>query len=133
MAPEQAAGDPIDQRADLHALGCVAYELLTGAPPFTRDTAQALLAAHLADEPAPITRHRPDTPRALADLVMRLLAKRRTERPSSADEVLALLDTLGAADLKPEARRPAAPRRWIAGVALAVGLVGTAIVATRRL
>src|SRR3954447_22161560 len=111
MAPEQAAGDPIDHRADLYALGCVAYELLTGAPPFTGYTAQALLAAHLADEPAPITRHRPDTPRALADLVMRLLAKKRTERPSSADEVLVHLDTLRTADLEPAAPRPALPRR----------------------
>ena len=58
MAPEQAAGDPIDHRADLYALGCVAYELLAGSPPFTGDTAQALLAAHLADVPEPITRRR---------------------------------------------------------------------------
>ena len=64
MAPEQAAGDPIDHRADLYALGCVAYELLAGSPPFTGDTAQALLAAHLADEPEPITRRRAGIPRA---------------------------------------------------------------------
>ena len=93
MAPEQAAGDPIDHRADLYALGCVAYELLAGSPPFTGDTAQALPrrppgGRARAGHPAAT-----GTPRALADLVMRLLAKRRAERPSSADEVLALLDT----------------------------------------
>jgi serine/threonine-protein kinase len=133
MAPEQAAGDPIDHRADLYALGCVAYELLAGSPPFTGDTAQALLAAHLADEPEPVTRRRPETPRALADLVMRLLAKRRGERPSSADEVLALLDTLRTADLEPAAPRSATPRRWMTGAALAAALTGIAVVATRRI
>ncbi len=134
MAPEQAAGDPIDHRADLYALGCVAYELLGGSPPFTGDTAQALLAAHLADEPESITRRRQGIPRALAELVMRLLAKRRAERPSSADEVLAVLDTLRTADLEPAVGGPVRPlRRWIPGAALAAALASTAVVATRRL
>jgi eukaryotic-like serine/threonine-protein kinase len=134
MAPEQAAGDPIDHRADLYALGCVAYELLAGSPPFARDTAQALLAAHLADEPEPITRRRAGTPRALAELVMRLLAKRRAERPGSADEVLSVLDTLRTADLEPAVGEPKRRlRRWIPAAALAIALVGTALVATRRL
>ena len=65
------------------------------------DTAQALLAAHLADVPEPVTRRRAGIPRALAELVMRLLAKRRSERPASADEVLSVLDTLRTADLEP--------------------------------
>lgn len=133
MAPEQAAGDPIDHRADLYALGCVGYELLAGSPPFTGDTAQALLAAHLADEPEPITRRRPGIPRALAELVMRLLAKRRGERPSSADEVLAVLDTLRTADLEPVARRPARSfRRLVPGAILAAALVGVVVMGIRR-
>jgi serine/threonine protein kinase len=52
MAPEQAAGDPVDHR--LYALGCVAYEVLAGRPPFTGSTAQELLAAHIADDPEPL-------------------------------------------------------------------------------
>jgi serine/threonine-protein kinase len=94
MAPEQAAGDPIDHRTDLYTLGCLAYELLTGRPPFTAASAQALIAAHLADEPEPVANRRPDMPRALAALVMRLLEKRREARPHSADEVLRALDTV---------------------------------------
>ena len=122
MAPEQAAGDPIDHRSDLYALGCVGYELLAGVPPFTGETAQELLAAHLADDPEPLAKRRAGVPRALTELVMRLLAKRRTARPQSADEVLAVLDTLRTADLEQPAPRPGWSRgRWVAG---AVGLAG---------
>ena len=54
MAPEQAAGDPtIDHRADLYALGCVAYEMLDGQPPFSGRPPQKLLAAQVAERPVP--------------------------------------------------------------------------------
>ena len=91
MAPEQAAGDPLDHRVDLYALGCLAYELLAGRPPFRGRSSQELIAAHLADPPLPVTALRPGTPAVLADLVMRLLAKRREERPESAEEVVRVL------------------------------------------
>jgi serine/threonine-protein kinase len=92
MAPEQAAGDVVDHRADLYALGVVAYELLAGRPPFDGRTAQQLLAAHVTEVPEPITRRRPNTPPALGALVMRLLEKHPGDRPQSADEVLRALD-----------------------------------------
>ena len=91
MAPEQAAGDPVDHRADLYALGCVAYELLAGEPPFRGSSAREVIGAHLADDPAPVTDHRAGVPPALAELVMRLLAKRADDRPQSAEEVLQVL------------------------------------------
>ncbi|AHG89297.1 protein kinase [Gemmatirosa kalamazoonensis] len=93
MAPEQAAGDPdVDHRADLYALGCVAFELLAGRPPFGDRPPRRALAAHLT-EPAPDVRGpRPDTPPALADLVARLLAKDAAARPQSAADVLRALD-----------------------------------------
>ncbi|HEY9442608.1 MAG TPA: serine/threonine-protein kinase, partial [Gemmatimonadales bacterium] len=77
MAPEQAAADPhTDHRADIYALGAVGYELLSGRPPFTAPTAQAVVAAHLTQTPTPLAQLRLGVPPALAALVMRCLEKR---------------------------------------------------------
>ena len=134
MAPEQAAGDPVDHRADLYSLGCVAYELRAGEPPFRGDSAREVIGAHLADEPVPVTEHRAGLPPALAALVMRLLAKRPKDRPQSAEEVLQVLETLEVPSLEqpPPVPRPPWTRRLpssrrlaaLAMVALIVGVIG---------
>jgi serine/threonine-protein kinase len=128
MAPEQAAGDPsTDQRADLYSLGIVAYELLTGKPPFAGRPAQAMLAAHATESPPNVLTRRPDLPPARAALVMRLLEKSPDERPQSADEVLRALDTSEAGSTTapdgPPAAETAAPRRIVTrGVLAAIGV-----------
>ena len=95
MAPEQAAGDPdVDARADIYALGCMAYELLAGRPPFSNRTPQRVLAAHMSEAPVPIAELRPEAPAALCDLVMRSLAKDPDERPQSAAEVILALNAV---------------------------------------
>lgn len=95
MAPEQAAADPaVDRRADLYALGVVAYEMLAGRPPFT-GRPQQVLALHAAEAPVPIQRLRPNTPPALATIVMRLLEKRPADRPQSAEEATRALEVAG--------------------------------------
>jgi serine/threonine-protein kinase len=126
MAPEQVAADPAtDHRADLYALGLIAYEALAGAHPFAGLAPQALLAAQLTGTAAPLAERRPEVPPALAALVMRLLAKRPEDRCQSAAEVVRTLDTLatpssGMAAVSGTGRRR--PTRATAG-ALAAGLL----------
>src|SRR5687768_16932989 len=95
MAPEQAAADPsTNHRADIYAFACMAFELLAGRPPFIEKSPQRLLAAHMSDAPEHIKLLRPDTPDALADLVMRCLAKDADARPQSAHELIQVLDNV---------------------------------------
>ena len=102
MAPEQAAGDPeVDARADIYAFGCMAYELLVGRAPFHGRTPQRVLAAHMAETPQPISELRSGIAPALADLVMRCLAKEPGERPQTAAEVAKVLDTVTSGDALP--------------------------------
>lgn len=95
MAPEQLLDEEIDGRADLYATGVVLYECLTGVPPFTAASPIGLMGKVLTtmpDKPSAINR---DIPPALDALVMRLLAKRASERPASASELLELLSEVG--------------------------------------
>jgi len=102
MAPEQVAGDPtLDHRVDLYALGCMAYELLTGASPFADRTPQRMLAAHLSETPPLVTQKRGDCPPALATLVKQLLEKDPADRTSSATEVLRTLDAVTGSSSSP--------------------------------
>ncbi|MEP6574238.1 MAG: serine/threonine-protein kinase, partial [Gemmatimonadota bacterium] len=95
MAPEQIAGDPsVDQRVDLYALGCMAFELLIGRAPFADRTPQRMLAAHLSEVPPALVTLRADCPIPLSDLVARLLEKDPGHRPQSAAEVLTALDAV---------------------------------------
>ncbi len=131
MSPEQAAGESnIDHRADLYALGVVAYEMLAGHPPFRGATYQALVAAHLTHTPAPLTEARPSVPPELAAVVHRCLEKRAADRYQDAAEVVAALAAvpmMPAGATRPIATAPVAlsRRAWLAGVA-ALGALGAA-------
>jgi serine/threonine-protein kinase len=95
MSPEQAAGDSdIDGRADLYAFGVVAYEMLSGAPPFAGRAGRAMLAAHVLEAPVPITERRGDLSPALAGIVMQCLEKEPGRRPHTARDVLDRLDSV---------------------------------------
>jgi TolB-like protein len=140
MAPEQAVGDPrVDHRADLYALGVVAYEMLAGQPPYAGRSAQATVAAHVTEVPEFITKRRPGVSAPLADLVMRLLEKRAADRPQSADAVTQALDALpatssGERTAAVSGARMADPRNWsraavvsgalILAIALVAGWLG---------
>ncbi len=95
MSPEQAAADPrVDQRADIYAVGAMAYEMLCGRTPFVSPTPQGMLAAHITERPEPPTRYRSSIPPAMNELVLGCLEKNPADRLQSAEEVLARLDAL---------------------------------------
>ncbi|WP_411278423.1 protein kinase domain-containing protein [Gemmatimonas sp.] len=143
MAPEQGAGDPdTDHRADIYALGAMAYELLTGSTPFGDRPAHAQLIAHLSEAPVPVATRRPDVPEPLAQLVMRCLEKDPADRPQQASELLESLadaasasrvgtteqyDVRNATAAPPSTTAGASPRRGAR--ALVIGGVAVAVVA----
>jgi TolB-like protein len=108
MAPEQAAANEnIDHRADIYAVGAVAFELLTGVPPFTGRTPQQILAAQVTEKPTRLTERRPAVPPGLETLVMRCLEKKAADRWQRAEEMLPHLDSFTTPDgLTPAAMAP---------------------------
>ncbi|HEY0990195.1 MAG TPA: serine/threonine-protein kinase [Kofleriaceae bacterium] len=94
MAPEQCRGASVDHRADLYALGCIMFELITGRSPFVGETAGDVHAAHIhAPVPAVATPHI-EVPRAVEQLVQQLLAKSPDQRVQTADQLIVAIDAL---------------------------------------
>ena len=125
MAPEQAAGDPTTHpRADVYAFGCLAYELLSGKPPFTERTLHQLVTAHLTEMPRPVAELRAETPPTLAELVMRCLAKNAVDRPENGDALLAALDLVSTGS----AANPLLDSRRSLSAALGVYVIAFAVV-----
>ncbi|HEX9083599.1 MAG TPA: serine/threonine-protein kinase [Gemmatimonadaceae bacterium] len=97
MAPEMALGEPVDGRADIYALGCVAYYLITGQLVFEADKAFQMIAKHLQAAPVPPS-HRTDRPVSpeLERLILKCLAKDANDRPQSAAQLAQALDWIPA-------------------------------------
>jgi serine/threonine-protein kinase len=116
MAPEQAAGDDVDHRADIYAWGVVAYELLAGEHPFAgRTSSQSMVAAHIADPIPPLATRAPSVPAALAALVERALRKDPSQRPPDAATLVAALEEV--------ATGTPSQRLWVVSVVVAIALV----------
>ncbi|OIJ89881.1 serine/threonine protein kinase [Streptomyces sp. MUSC 14] len=88
MSPEQIGGGEVDRRSDLYSLGCVLYEIATGAPPFDLADAWAVLIGHRDTPPRPLRELRPELPAHLEGIILDLLAKRPEERPYDAGELV---------------------------------------------
>ena len=113
MAPEQVEASPhVDARADLYALGAMFFELLTGQLPWQGDSVYAVAAMRLVQPPPDPRTLRPDLPDAVAQLILRCMARRPEDRPSSAEEVASRLTSV-TLPASPESIAP--PRRAVPG------------------
>jgi serine/threonine protein kinase len=91
MSPEQIRGEGLDGRADIYSFGATAYELVTGRPPFRGASNQELLQKNLNEKPVSPQMHNADVSDEFAKLILRMLAKKKEERPESFHEVLITL------------------------------------------
>ncbi|WP_285656612.1 serine/threonine-protein kinase [Actinomycetospora sp. NBRC 106375] len=118
IAPEQIKGDDIDAGADVYALACTAFELLTGRRPFVRDNDLAVLWAHVSDPPPSARSVNPDLPAVVDEVIGRGMAKTSEQRYASAGDLSAALTAALAGDGPPRlpataaisAARPCAPK-----------------------
>src|SRR5262249_6002924 len=105
LAPEQAAGrSDVDARADVYSLGGVGYYLLTGRPPFQRDTAMEMLLAHAYESPTSIRELRPEVPADVEAVILRCLQKKAEDRLANVNDMEQALSACGGADEGTEER-----------------------------
>ena len=149
MSPEQAMGETVGPTSDLYALGCVAFEMLTGQPPFTGANARAIMARHTMEAVPSLRLVRDAVPEEVEEAILAVLAKVPADRPQTAKEFLDLLAApsgtgvtrrlgsrittarrvSGPARPAPMWRRPVA---WAAAGAVVVAAVGGALLFGHR-
>jgi serine/threonine-protein kinase len=119
MSPEQSCGEEVDGRTDVYALGCVLYEMITGEPPYTGPTAQAIIAKSLADSVPSMRRVRGTVSPTLDAVTQRALAKVPADRFATGEQLIEALSTAGIDTVSSAVLPPVipssgdrVPRRW---------------------
>jgi len=92
MSPEQLLGDPVDERADIYSLGCILYQMITGAQAFTADTREQMIRRRLHETPPHVRDFDASLPRRLDTLIVHMLARSPTDRLASASDARDQLD-----------------------------------------
>jgi serine/threonine-protein kinase len=141
MSPEQVAGDRLDGRSDVYTLGVVLYESATGTSPVGGTTSAQVMANQLRQIPAALATAAPELPTALADVIMRALAKDPAARWASAREMADALRAASAPDrlITPRQASKRVRRRWygrfgmvLGGLAVGIVLIVIMVVRTLR-
>lgn len=135
MAPEQARGEPVDARADVWALGVIAYQMLAGRRPFQGPHAAAILHAIEYEDPEPITKLRPDVPADIATLIMHALRRDRAARIQTAADFSRALRSWQSASTQPQtpARDSRSFLRRPAVIIAAVAIIAAGVMLTQSL
>jgi tRNA A-37 threonylcarbamoyl transferase component Bud32 len=115
MSPEQARGEAVDRRADLYSMGCIAYEMLVGQPPFASGKVFDILTQHIDTLPGEPRDRREDVPLWLNSVIMRLLAKKAEDRFVTVLGLVEALRQQTANPVLPEEAAPASPAARAAG------------------
>jgi serine/threonine protein kinase len=110
MSPEHGCGKEVTEKSDLYALGSTIYAALTGTPPFRGGTPVAVLRMHIDEPPVPLRGIQP----GLNELILSLMEKRASERPTNADKVAEIAEKLR--DGKTPIRWPRIPRQLVWGI-----------------
>ena len=127
MSPEQVAGEASeDARSDVYSLGCLAYEMLAGEPPFTGSSAHAVVAGHIAKPVPSLRKRRPDVPAGLERAIERALAKEPSARFTTTTELVEAMTGAITAEAQRAEEGRAVRRRWTrsAAVLAVVAVVG---------
>ncbi|HLT83228.1 MAG TPA: Stk1 family PASTA domain-containing Ser/Thr kinase [Phototrophicaceae bacterium] len=132
LSPEQARGEVVDARSDIYSTGCLLFELLTGQPPFSGDSAVAVAYQHVREMPKSPSEVASDIPEALDRIVLKALAKDREERYPDADAMRADLESA----MRGGAVSAPAASSWAAAAAAAsdpTSVIGATPAATRAM